>query len=118
MAKQQEARRERRHPLNICAWLRFKSDEASHGAVTLDLSAEGARFGTVNPLDCGEPVMVHLQLTPNAYPIECKGRVCWSERMQDGLYNFGLRFLDLRDDEREELRGFLGTGGASLYSLA
>ena len=31
--------------------------------------------------------------------------------MPDGLYSFGVRFLDLTEDERDRLAGFLETAG-------
>jgi len=35
--------------------------------------------------------------------------VCWSQLMSNGLHYFGVRFVDLCDEERQRLDDFLHT---------
>lgn len=85
----------------VCTWLSFRKDNAAYGTLTLDLGAEGARFSTLRNVQIGEHVLVTLQLPASS--IECKGRVCWSKQTPEGLFSFGVRFLDLREGERDAL---------------
>jgi len=73
----------------------------------MDLGMEGARFSSLKQVSPGEQVLVCLQL-PNAR-IECKGKVCWSEDDEGGGVRFGVRFLDLRETERDSLGRYLIT---------
>ena len=70
---------------------------------TVDLSQEGARFAGERPVDLRSLVLLRFQLENPPATIECKGRVCWSRAAGDGSNQFGIRFLDLTDDERELL---------------
>lgn len=70
---------------------------------SLDLSTEGARFATIRPVTPGEPVMVRLEVRAGAPAVECKGRICWVEPMEDRVREFGVRFVDLAEDERIEI---------------
>jgi len=85
----------------ICTWLAFRKDFRAYGTLTVDLGIEGAQFRTNRSVTVGEQVLVTLQL-PSAN-IECKGRVCWTQPAPDGQQAFGVRFLDLREVERENL---------------
>jgi len=67
----------------------------------VDVGTEGARFTTHRQVVAGEHVLVNLQLPSSS--IECKGRVCWCAREEDGLSSFGVRFVDLREAERDRL---------------
>ena len=96
-------RRHARHELATCAWLRFPSDNGSRGVVSVDLSREGARFTALGPVEPGTRVLVYQQLGAQAGTIECKARVCWCRLMDDGLYHFGARFVDLCDLEADQL---------------
>jgi hypothetical protein len=109
MEKQRkEKRRHRRRNVAVCAWLAFNGDGASRGMVSVDLAPEGARFCALNPVSAGQPVLVRLQLGPSRRAIECKGRVCWTRSMPDSLRHFGVRFLDLHEEEEIWIREFLG----------
>ncbi len=98
-----EARRHVRHELAACAWLRFPGDNELRGFVSVDLSREGARFTSLGPVEPGMRVLVHQQLGTQAGTIECKARVSWCRLMDDGLYHFGVRFVDLCELESEQL---------------
>lgn len=74
---------------------------------SVDLSLEGSRFATLHPLPLGQTLLVRLQLEPTLPTVECKGRVCWCRPMPNGLHEFGVRFVDLLEDERERIERFL-----------
>ena len=98
-----EARRHVRHELAARAWLRFPGDNELRGFVSVDLSREGARCTSLGPVEPGMRVLVHQQLGTQAGTIECKARVSWCRLMDDGLYHFGARFVDLWELEVEQL---------------
>lgn len=102
---QVEKRRFHRHTESVCAWLTFHYDTLQCGTLTEDISAEGACFSTLRTVNAGEHVLLHLQVDPGG--IECKGKVCWIQPMSNGLNRFGIRFIDLLDDEREQLSRYL-----------
>jgi hypothetical protein len=85
----------------VCAWVSFRKDSASYSTLTVDLAAGGARFSALRRVDVGEQVLVFLQLASAG--IECKGKVCWSGIADNGLWEFGVRFLDLQEIERDRL---------------
>lgn len=108
----QERRRHQRIGEAVCAWLSFRKDGAAYGSLTMDLGPEGAQFSALRSVDVGEHVMVHLQLPSS--DIECKGKVCWVGPAAQGSSSFGVRFMDLREVERERLGRFLQKMPASL----
>jgi hypothetical protein len=100
-----DTRRFPRHDETVCAWLTFHYDSVQCGTLTEDVSADGARFSTLRTVNPGEHLLLHLQVDPIG--IECKGKVCWNRNMPNGLSRFGVRFIDLSEDEREQLRRYL-----------
>ena len=96
-----ERRRYERVEEPVCTWLSFRTDSAAYGTLTVDIGMEGARFETHRHVQVGEHTIINLQLPSNS--IECKGRVCWTCRGEDGLFSFGVRFLDLREAEHDWL---------------
>jgi len=112
----------RRHPRGASAargWLQFRGDVSARETVSADLAREGAQFSTAGPREAGEQALVHLQLAFGG-TIECKGKVCWSRCAPDGTCNFGVRFVDLADDEGEAIQCFLDSpvlqGAALAYA--
>jgi len=103
-----ERRRCPRKDTAVCVWMQFRRQPSVCGVTTSDLSPEGARFTAPLPVRPGEHVMLYLQLEQVAYSIECKGKVCWAESQIGGETSFGVRFLDLRHEEEEQLRETLG----------
>jgi hypothetical protein len=100
------ATRQRRHvreAMSVTAWLRFRSDRVPRTVSSLDTSVEGARFASVTPLPEGARVLVALQAQPGDPVLECKGKVCWCLRKSNGLYEYGVRFMDLGLDEQGSL---------------
>jgi len=96
-------RRHKRQTVPLCAWLEFEEDGSTRAMRSLDLSTEGGRFSTIRPVDSGDFVMVRLEVRPGAPAVECKGRVCWVDTMGDDVREFGVRFLDLVEDERSQI---------------
>ncbi|HRK34960.1 MAG TPA: PilZ domain-containing protein [Candidatus Hydrogenedentes bacterium] len=101
------ARRHERYQVPIAAWIEFHGDAETRGTVSRDVSAEGARFSSVRPMLAGEPVIVRMQLGRGAQIVECKGRVVWTKQMPNRLHDFGVRFVDLDEDEQGDLLGHL-----------
>ena len=89
----------------VCAWLQFRRDGAAYGTLTIDVGLEGARFTSLRQVRIGDHLMVSLQLP--SMTIECKGKVCWSSLDDLDTLCFGVRFLDLREAEREHLNRYL-----------
>ena len=100
-------RRHERYTVPVAAWIEFYGDTNSRGAISRDVSAEGARFSSVRPTLVGEPVIVRMQLGRAQTPMECKGRIVWSKYMPNRLHEYGVRFVDLSEEERSGLLGFL-----------
>jgi len=97
----QDKRRHDRTDAPVCAWVSFRKDNSAYSTLTVDLAEQGARFSALRRVDVGEQVLVFLQLA--SMGIECKGKVCWSGIADNGLWEFGVRFLDLQESERSRL---------------
>ena len=67
-----------------------------------DLSEGGCFVDTTGEAQIGERLTVHIQL-PDGGSLELTGQVAHESRP----IGFGLRFLDLSDEQREALRAFL-----------
>lgn len=100
----------RRHPrldVETCAWLLFPHEDAARVTTTVDLSQAGAQFSGVQPVDLDTHVLLNLQLDPGRRSLECKGSIRCCRAVGGGLYRYGVRFLDLLEDERGQLREYL-----------
>lgn len=102
-----ERRRHIRHGIEISAWLYEPREGHPSPMRSGDLSLLGVRLTWLRPLPAGTSLLVRLQLGENGTAIECKGRVCWCAPLKNGLYHFGVRFLDMTEDEREEMEEFI-----------
>ncbi len=91
----------------VPAWLHFHEEDMPTRTITVNMGVEGAAFVLPRQIERGDPVMVRLRLEPDGQTLECKGKVCWTQAQTDGATRFGVRFLDLRDDERDVLGSFL-----------
>jgi hypothetical protein len=89
------------------AWLYQPREGRPSLMRSADLSRSGARFTWLRPVAPGTPVLVRLQLGENGPSLECKGRVCWCAPLKNGLHNFGVRFLDMNEDEYDTLEDFI-----------
>ncbi len=98
-----DRRRYQRFELSVCVWLRFHNDPSVHATTTVDVSPEGARFTANHRARPEEHVLLYMQLEPVAYTVECKGKICWAEAQPTGGTAFGVRFLDLGDEEHDNI---------------
>jgi hypothetical protein len=112
---EQEHRRHGRFRKEAPAWLSFRDTPEPCGATTLDLSPEGASFQIRSRVKPRVPVILKLSLEGHAPPLEAKGKVCWAAPGPDGTHQFGVRFLDLTEDERTRLGRFLADAGPTLH---
>ena len=100
----------RRHPrldVETNAWLLFAHEDAARVTTTVDLSPDGAQLSGARPVDVDTPLLLNLQLDPNARSLECKASIRCCRAVGVGLYRYGVRFLDLLEDERDQLRQYL-----------
>lgn len=102
-----ERRRHIRHSIAIGAWLSQPSEGRLSPMRSADVSVSGARLTWLRPLAPNTPLLVRMQLGESGHAIECKGRVCWCAPLKNGLHHFGVRFLDITEDEHERLEEFL-----------
>lgn len=99
-----ENRRHRRWPVPIITTVRYRQPALARSIATLDLSEEGAQFRDCVPVVPGMPLLVFLQDEIAGVPLECKGRIIWCVPSVRGSYRYGVRFLDLSDEERDRIR--------------
>lgn len=95
-------RNKRRYPrcrMSAYAWLQPNHAEPGHPTTTHNLSCEGAMFSDLRPVKVGEPMLLSLYLGQGHPPLECRAQVCWMRLMPNGLYHYGVRFIDLKDGE-------------------
>jgi len=107
---EQDNRRHGRFRTEASASLSFQDSPEPCGATTLDLSPEGAAFRSESRVRPRVPVILRLSLESHTPPLEAKGKVCWANSRPDGTHQFGVRFLDLSDDEQARLGLFLAGG--------
>ena len=101
-----ERRRHIRRNVETSVWLYQPSDGRPSIMRSADLSLSGMRLTWLRPVMRGQPLLLRLHLGANGPAIECKGRVCWCEQLANGMYRFGVRFLDLADDETAQMEEF------------
>lgn len=110
--RNRDDRRHQRYARTATARLDFHDGAGLHWATTMDVSREGAKFRADSPTPSDCLVVLFLALEGGAFPLEAKGRVCWSEPLHGGGSCFGVRFLDLSEDESNLLEGFLHDGNS------
>ena len=102
-----ERRRHTRHFVETGAWLCPPHERQPVPVRSADLSVSGVRLHCMKPIAPGTPLLIRLQLSATGPALECKGRVCWCAPLSNDAYQFGVRFLDVTDDEFEEVEGHL-----------
>ena len=110
-------RRHPRIPANICGWLTFLG-QPSCGVLSLDLSQEGARFNVRRPVQPNQQVLVCLQFPESGRWMECKGEIRWCRPDEKGLHALGIRFLDLAEEERDDLNEYLAVRSSRKAAFA
>lgn|GEM_PF-1129184 len=111
-----DRRRHLRRDVTLCAWLRFRGEKSPRCTRSCDLTREGARFVTLRPVAVGEPVLITLALS-GTQSLECKGVVRWCRMLPNRMYEFGVRFLDLHDEEYERLDEVMAVSEAAEAAL-
>lgn len=102
-----DKRRYIRHSIVVPAVLAFHDGAMPFHSVTANLGLQGAKVIVPRRVREGSPVLLHLTLGEGPRVLECKGKVCWVANDESDFTVLGVRFLDLRDDERDCLDRFL-----------
>jgi hypothetical protein len=92
-------RRHLRKRVQMSTWMAFSVDEVPRINSTVDVAPEGAQFSDISPVAVRSVVLLRIHLGDKTSPLECKGRVCWTRQVSDDTWRFGVRFLDLSDEE-------------------
>ena len=108
-----EQRRSTRYSVQVSAILTFRAYGEHFENMTHDLSVDGASFSAWHPVHMGDGVLISLQFDEERF--ECKGQVRWVQTLPDGERRFGVRFVDLFDDERRRLQHILRTEGEPIH---
>jgi len=88
---------------------RSGSDLFHHRRSSVDVSAAGMRVPSDEPLQPGDRFELDL-LPPGDSPIRLWAMVAWVESLPagaDALYEVGLRFIDIADQDRQRLASLL-----------
>ena len=102
-----EKRRTTRHEVSATAWLTLRDTQLPIPAVVRDLSRDGASLRAIEPVATPQAALLWVELSPTGPCLECKVSICWRRASEDGRQHVGVRFLDLVEDEREQLADFL-----------
>ena len=105
-------RRSTRYAVQVNAVLTFRTDGEPLENTTLDLGVEGAAFTAWHEVHVGDGVILCLHFGNERF--ECKGQVRWVRTFPGGERRFGIRFVDLFDDEKRELCDFLHAEGQAV----
>jgi periplasmic protein TonB len=82
---------------------------AANGGIITDLTEGGAGVQAVSPLDALTTVPIRFQIPDSQTRIKAAAEIMWvSESRRHG----GLRFLDLAEETRAQIRGWLGSPAA------
>ena len=83
------------------------ADEQSPGQTyTQDISYSGVRLEIPAKLDLGTRLILEISL-PNAHDVVMVSRVVWSKILKSDNIMYGLEFVDLKDEQFEEMKEFL-----------
>lgn len=88
------------------AWIDCAKGTRSRATTTIDIGPEGARFRSIDSPALDERLIIHLQVGLGHRALECKGKVCWVSQGATRLPEFGVRFVDLTEEERALLDRF------------
>ena len=72
---------------------------------TVDVSAEGARIAVPRAIDQGTSVRLRVHLPDAQAGIDCVCRAVWCKPSETfaGMYEVGMSFVDMTDDDRLRL---------------
>ncbi len=78
---------------------------------TMNISAGGMCVLTADPLREGLLPEVSFELPDQAQPVVCKARIAWcrTSRIDPELYEVGLAFTEISDEDRKRVMNFVET---------
>ena len=76
---------------------------------TLNISAGGMCVLMADPMREGTAPRLTFTLPDDPEPVTCKGRITWcrASKIDPELYEVGLSFLDIRDEDRQRVMDFV-----------
>lgn len=76
---------------------------------TVNISAGGLCVLMADPMHEGTSPQLRFELPDDPNPVLCKGRIVWcrSSRIDPELYEVGIIFLDIADEDRQRVMGFV-----------
>ncbi len=76
---------------------------------TLNISAGGMCVLTADPLREGLTPEITFELPDDPQPITCRARIAWcrTSKIDPELYEVGLSFTEIQDDDRERVISFV-----------
>lgn len=100
---------ERRHAKRaaLVAEIEYSSDSPSVSRRLTDLSTDGLFIDTMSPLPPGTLISIRFSLPTDPLPVVVLGEVAWG---QEHL-GMGVRFMNLRQKDRERIRAWIATQG-------
>ncbi len=87
--------------------VRFKHTKDDFGTDVFlrDASAEGARFTTKQRIFINDCVSLLVQLPDGFSPLILSGRIVWTKPLASSLWEFGLRFHNVKLMEMQRIYG-------------
>jgi len=103
----------RRHPRRRDISLAYIDLGGDNGGVILNISESGLVFTAAVPLQVDHLPTMRLQLPDSADWIEASGEIVW---MSDSKREGGVRFLTMKEEDRERIRNWVASETASRES--
>lgn len=82
------------------------SGTLSFTGMTRNISITGILCETATALSQGD-IITNLSVQIEGETVDADGRVVWSDRLPDGMFNYGVQFTRLADSSRETIRRFV-----------
>ena len=78
---------------------------------TLNISAGGMCVLMADPMREGTTPTLQFTLPDQEHPVACKGRITWcrASKIDPDLFEVGLAFVDITDDDRQRIMDFVDT---------
>jgi len=78
---------------------------------TLNISAGGMCVLMADPMREGTTPTLTFLLPEDETPVTCKGRITWcrASKIDPELYEVGVAFVDIRDEDRQRVMDFVET---------
>lgn len=98
----EDQRRAPRIPLDVS--VNYDYSAIAHSK---DISESGICLITEHVLDEGKMLHLGFSLPGRERPIECFGKVMWSRKATEHLYQSGVSFWDIKEKEQTEIKKIL-----------